>query len=79
MIFHNLQEKAMEVVDVLNFLDENPRRFLTGRCKTEIRGQKCIISRNYVRGGIVVSFAGEVFEFIWDKDSEKWVRRPAGR
>ena len=65
-----------EIMDVLMVLDENPTRFLSGRCNISIRDKKCTISRNYVSGGIIVYYSEKVFEFGWDKERQKWVRKP---
>jgi len=65
-----------EVMEILIVLDENPTRFLRGRCEIAIRSQKCVISRDYIAGGIVVYYSGKVFEFGWDAEKEKWFKKP---
>jgi len=63
----------MERNVVLDFINQNPRKYLNGMvgAKREIGGQKCIMSRD-MSGRLIVSYAGQLLKFTWDRKTTLW-------
>lgn len=70
--------KEMEAKEALDFINREPEDFLKTICarnamEVEIGGLKHKISKDNIRGGVVIFCKSCLVHFLWDKSQKKWI------